>query len=239
MSEKRPRVLFLDIETRPAKVFAWRMYDENISPDQVIEPGGTICFGAKWQGEREMIFYSDWEHGHDEMIRQAHRLFSEADAIVTYNGDRFDIPKLQGQFILAGLAPPPPPTSIDVFKTVKKLGFDMNKLAFIGPLLKVGAKIKHQGFTLWTKVLDGDVRAQRQMQRYCIQDVKVLEKLYDKVKPYIKNHPHLGETGAKDCGACGSHHLQSRGFRRTKAFRIQRLQCQTCGSWQDGTRNKM
>lgn len=233
------KILFLDIETKPAKAYVWKAWDENVSPDQIIEPGGMICFGAQWYGERRVHFFSEWEHGQEDMVRAAHGLISEADAVVTYNGDRFDLPKLHGEFLLAGLKAPPPVTSIDVLKTVKKMGFIMNRLAFIGPLLKVGKKIANEGFPLWSAVMDGDPKAQRRMQRYCEQDVRLLGYLYARIRPFIRNHPHMGNTKGHECGACGSSHLQSRGWRRTKSFRIQRLQCQSCGGWQDGRREKL
>lgn len=236
----KPKILILDIETRPTVAYVWRLFKENIGLPQIIDPGGMICFCAKWFGEREMFTYSDWEHGHEEMVKAAHRLLSDADAVVTYNGDKFDIPKLNGEFLVAGFSPPPPITSIDVYKTVRyKLGFLNNRLAFVGPLLKVGAKVKHAGFELWAKVNEGDPIAQRKMEKYCAQDVRLLERVYKRIRPYIHNHPHMGEIKAFACGACGSHKLQSRGYRRTKAFRIQRLHCQTCGSWQDGKREKV
>jgi uncharacterized protein YprB with RNaseH-like and TPR domain len=233
-----PRILFLDIETRPATAYVWGLFDITVALNQLVDPGGTICFGAKWGGDKRMHFYSDWQHGHAEMVKQAHRLFSEADAIVTYNGDRFDLPKLQGEFLVAGLPPPPPPTSIDVYKAVKKLGLLSNKLAFVGPLITGEGKLKHEGMELWTKVMAGDVAAQRKMQRYCSQDVRLLERVYDKVRPYIPNHPHMAATGANACGACGSSRMQLRGIRRTKASVIQRLQCIDCGSWGSGKRSK-
>lgn len=239
MSNK-PKILVLDIETKPIKAYTWRLYDVTIGLDQIIENGGTLCFGAKWLNEKQTYFYSEWDDGHEAMIRAAHALISEADAIVTYNGDKFDLPKLQGEFLLYGLKPPPPTTSIDVLKTVRKMGLTSNKLAFVGPLLAVGRKIKHAGFQLWVDVLDGKERAQVQMRNYCLQDVRLLEKVYNKVRPFIKNHPHLGsEKGSGACGACGSNHVQSRGYRRTKSFRIQRLQCQSCGGWSDGKREKI
>ena len=232
------KILIIDIETRPALAYVWRTFKENVGYEQVVEPGGIICFAAKWLGDPETYFYSNWTHSHHEMIAAAHALIEEADAVVTYNGDKFDLPKLQGEFILDGLKPPSPVTSIDVVKTIRKLGFLMNRLAFIGPLLRVGEKVKHEGFELWAKVLDGDVKAREKMRKYNIQDVVLLEKLYVKVRPYIKNHPHLGEE-ARQCGACGSNNVHSRGYRRTKSFKIQRLQCQKCGSWQDGKREKV
>lgn len=234
------RILILDIETRPAKVFTWRAYGEqSIGVEQIIDPGGVICIGAKWLGEKDTKLYSDWEHGHLEMLIAIHEMMSFADAVITYNGDKFDLPKLQGEFLLNGLGPTPPATSIDCVKAVRKFGFFVNRLAFIGPFLKVGEKIKHEGFELWVKVMDGDDTAQKKMSKYCIQDVVLLEKLYLRIRPFILNHPHMGKVGAHECGACGSHHVQSRGSRRTRAFKIQRLQCQDCGSWQDGTRKKV
>lgn len=233
------RILILDIETKPVLAYVWRLWDQNVGLNQIVDNGGIICVGAKWLGERETYLYSDWQHGHQEMLEAIHAMVSEADAVITYNGDRFDLTKLNGEFLLAGLLPPPPITSIDVLKAVKKLGFISGKLAFVGPLLTKGKKMETGGFDLWTKVMAGNAIAQKRMAAYCIQDVRLLEKVYTKIKPYIKNHPHLGTVGKTACGACGSTHTQSRGYRRTKAFRIQRLQCQTCGSWSDGVRNKL
>jgi len=237
----KPKILVIDIETRPAIAYVWRAYDENISPDQVIDPGGTICFAAKWVGEKKTAFHADWIDGHEAMLKAAHDLLSEADAVVTFNGDRFDLPKLNGEFYQAGLTPPPPPTSIDVLKAVKKFGLFMNRLAFVGPLLGAGKKVTNEGFPLWKAVMDGDAAAQKKMQRYCMGDVIVLDKLYNNVKPYIRNHPHLGDTGSNSCGSCGSSKVHSRGYRRTKTFKIQRLQCQedACGAWSDGKRSKI
>lgn len=232
-----PKILYFDVEWKPAKAYVWRMYDENVSPDQLIDAGGLLCFSAILGDTGEVVFASEWGDGHENMVKILHELFNWADVVITYNGDRYDIPKAFGEFLLAGLAPPPFPTSIDLMKAVKKMGYVMNRLAFIGPFLKVGEKIKHEGFPLWTAVMNGDTKAQKRMMRYCIQDSKLLVRLYAKIKPYIRNHPFIGERGA--CGACDGKVLHSRGYRRTKSFRIQRLQCQTCGSWQDGKREKV
>lgn len=239
MADKGFRILALDIETRPAKAYVWKFWDENISSDQVIESSGILCVGARWVGEETRYFFSEWYNGHKEMLQEIHSLMADADAVITYNGDKFDLPKLQGEFLLYGLEPLPPLTSIDVYKAVKKFGFGINKLSFIGPFLSVGEKIKHQGFSLWVNVMNGDKKARDKMEEYCIQDVDLLIDVYNKIKPFIKNHPHLGKVKGQECGNCGSHKLQSRGVRRTKGYSIQRLQCQSCGAWQDGKREKV
>jgi hypothetical protein len=232
------KILYIDIEWKPTKAYVWKAWDENIAPEQIIDDGGLLCFCAHWEGSPEYLFFSEWDDGQHGMAQEALELLNEADAVVTYNGDKYDLPKLRGSIILAGLIPPPPPTSIDLIKAVKKFGFIMNRLAYIGPLLEVGAKIKHEGFGLWRSVLEGDEAARKRMQKYCTQDVRLLVNLYKRIKPFIDNHPHLGDNKG-ECGACGSNHVQSRGFRRTKYFKVQRLQCQDCGSWSTGTRHKV
>ena len=233
-----PRILFLDIEWKPAQAFVWQLFDVNVALNQLIDSGGLLCFAAKWAGERKTHFYSEWGDGQQGMAEAAHALLDAADAVITYNGDRYDLPKLQGAFLLAGLTPPAPVTSIDLYKSVKKLGFLSNKLAFIGPLLTGESKVKHEGMELWVKVLAGCAKAQKRMEKYCVQDTRMLEPLYMKIRPYITTHPHLGMTSRFACGACGSSRIQSRGVRRTKASFTQRLHCQACGSWQDGKRVK-
>lgn len=232
-----PRILYYDIEWKPAKAYIWRAWDENVGPDQMIDAGGLLCFSAVWGDTKELIFSSEWEDGHDGMVRKLHTLLMEADVLITYNGDRYDIPKAMGEFLLAGLAPPPQPTSIDLMKAVKKMGFIMNRLAFIGPYLQIGKKIKHEGFPLWTAVMNGDERAQNRMKRYCIQDTKLLLRLYKKIRPFIRNHPRL--KAGEFCPACQSDKTQKRGFRYTRFFQIQRNQCTGCGHWFETTRKKV
>lgn len=233
------KILVIDCETSPNLVYTWGLFKQNVGLSQIVKPSSIISFAAKFVGEKEVYFYSDWTCGHEEMLKQAHRLLSEADAVVGYNQDSFDLRRLTGEFLLAGMSPPPPPTSIDLLKAVKKFGFLSNKLAFVGPLLQIGKKVKHEGFSLWASVLDGNEAAQKRMQRYNIGDVILTEQLYKRIKPYITTHPTLGDTKKDACPACGSTKVQNRGFRRTKAFKIQRRQCMSCGSWHNGTRSKV
>lgn len=233
-----PRILFLDIETKPAIVASFGIRDQHITHKQILEDGGTICVGVKWRGEKRARVYSDWQHGHKPMLEAVHELLNEADAVATYNGASFDLPKLQGEFLLAGMTAAPPVTQIDIYKSVRKLGYVSNKLDYIAPLLGLGGKVKHEGLELWLKVMAGDAAAQKRMARYCAGDVKLTEAVYEKVRGFIPDHPHMGLNNHDNCGACGSSRLQARGFRRTKASIIQRLHCQACGNWQSGRREK-
>lgn len=238
MAKVKNKILVCDIEWSPATAYVWKMWDENIAPDQLIDAGGLLCFCAHWIGTKDFLFMSEWKDGKKSMAKELRKLLDEADAVVTYNGNRYDLPKIRGHLLLEGEKPFAPPTSIDLIKTVKGLGFVMNRLAYIAPLLGIGSKMKHEGFRLWRSVLEGDNKARARMEKYCVQDVRVTAKLYTKILPFINNHPHLGNDKG-ECGACGSKHVQLRGFRRSKFFKTQRLQCNECGSWSTGKRIKI
>lgn len=235
-----PKILVLDIEWKPTQAYVWRPFKENIGFDQIIEHGGLLCVGYQWFGAKgKPSVLTEWDLGHEEMVRQTHELLNEADAVVTYNGDKYDLRKLEGEFLLQELPPVQPTTSIDLLKTVKKMGYFMNRLGFIGPFLGLGAKVEHEGIRLWHKVMNGNRDAQKRMKGYCAQDVTVTVNLYKKLRPYIRNHPRLKITERDECPACSSKQTQRRGWRFTRCFRIRRLQCTSCGHWFDGERNKI
>jgi hypothetical protein len=241
VAKTSPKILVLDIETAPAISYIWRMFDETVGLEQLLDPGRVICAAWQWYGTKEVHFGSEWDTAIDstDWLLRLHDAMSAADAVVTFNGNKFDLPKLNGEFIRLGLAPPAPSASIDLRVTSKKLGYISGKLAFLGPHLKIGAKVKHEGFELWKKVLAGDSAARVRMERYNKQDTRLTTRLYKKLRPYIKNHPYLHETPPTACPTCGSSKTQHRGTRRTKSFEIDRHQCQGCGSWFDGKRKKM
>lgn len=70
------------------------------------------------------------------------------------------------------------------------------------------------------------------MERYNKQDVRLLEKVYLKLRPWADKHPHQGVRGLEQCPRCGSDKLQKRGFMASaQGVLYRRLQCQGCGGW--------
>lgn len=233
------RILVLDIEWRPTKAYVWGPFKQFVGDAAVLEDGGLLCVGAKFVGEKGVYIFSEWEHGHSEMIRLSYELMEQADVIVGFNSDKFDIPKLLGEGVVHGIPPVAPTTSIDLYKAVKKFGFFRNSLGFVAPFLGIGRKMSHEGMALWIKVINGDEKAQRRMARYCSQDVRLTERLYLKIRPYIRNHPYLGKARADQCPSCGGSHSHSRGSIRTRYYEKQRLQCQDCRHWFFGKQTRL
>lgn len=229
---RKPKILVVDIETRPAIAYVWRMFKENIPNERLIESDGILCIGVKWVGEKKTEILSVWEHGHRGMLSRFLELVGEADGMITYNGTKFDLPHITTALIKENLPPPAPVSHIDLFQFIRnKTKFMSKKLGFVGPELGLGEKMKHSGFDLWVKVMQGDKKAQKEMAQYCREDVELTERLYEYLKGYITNHPNFGFIGAETCPACGSHKTQRRGFYYTAQYYWQRHQCTSCGKW--------
>lgn len=235
------KVLFLDVETAPNTAFVWGLYKQNISIGQMIDSSRIICWSAKWKGNNKIIYSGNNTDDHDVMIARMHLLMEEADIVVTYNGDRFDLPTLKKEFLMLGLPPPAPSKSIDLYKVVKKqFRFPSNKLDYICQELGIGSKTKHTGFQLWVDCLNGEENAWKTMEKYNKQDVKLLELLYNRLTGWLGRSINLNVygDGSDSCPSCGSTHLQSRGYSVTLSGRSRRYQCQDCGSWGKSTKTE-
>lgn len=233
------RILTLDIESSPNFVLSWGTFKQTINMAGVLEPQQMISFAAKWYGEDEVLFYSNHHDGHDTMVEAAHGLLSEADVLVTYNGVGYDVPHLNREFLLAGLAPAAPWQNVDLFQTVKhRFRFHSSKLDEVAKRLELGSKTQHSGMQLWVDTcVHDDPEAWDLMRTYNKQDVVLTEQLYDALLPWINGHPHVGlyaEDGSNRCQRCGSIALIENGLTRTPLGTYRRYQCEGCKSWSRG-----
>lgn len=233
------RTLAIDIETAPHTVYVWGMWKQHVNLDQVVETGRVMCFAAQWVGEEsEPAFWSEKHHGHRRMIGEARNLLDSADAVIHYNGTKFDIPMLNREFVKYRLHPPAPYHEIDLLKTVRrKFKFGRNSLDSVLRELELGQKVKHRGFGLWVDCMGGDEAAWEEMKKYNLADVTEMVKLYDRLLPWLNSHPNVAlynGTAAPTCPKCGSEAVHRRGYAYTKTQRYQRYCCQDCGSWSRG-----
>ena len=187
------KILTIDIENSPSLAHVWGLWNNNVSLSQLMEAGEVISFAAKWAGNDEVMFHSNFHDGHAAMIKRAYELVNEADVIVGYNSQGFDMKHLQREFVVAGYAPTTPYKNVDLLHAVKRnFRFVSNKLDYVVQELKLGAKTQHAGHTLWVQCMAGDKDAWDKMREYNIQDVVITEKLYYRILPWIEKHPHMG-----------------------------------------------
>lgn len=235
---KQPRILALDIETAPHTAHVWSLWRQTVSLSQLRETGRVLCFAWRWLGEAQQTqFISErGKNGREKMLAEAHKLLSEADIVVTYNGAKFDIPTLNKEFLEDGYDPPAPYKQVDLYKTIKRnFRFASNKLDHVAKQLGIRTKIRHSGHELWVRCMEGDEAAWKKMEKYNKRDVLILDKLYHRLLPWIGGHPNVTlyseATSLDRCPVCASKSLTKRGFATSKAFRYQRYQCNGCGSW--------
>lgn len=237
---RKTRILIFDIESAPNLGYAWGKWEQNII--QFQQEWYMLSFAYKWYGEDETHAYAlphfktfkKNKTDDKELVKKLHELFNEADIIIAHNGDDFDIKKSNARFIYHGLTPPSPFKTIDTKKIAKRyFSFNSNSLNDLGTHLSIGQKVPTGGFDLWLGCMAGNKKSWQTMIDYNIQDVILLEQVYERLRPWIHNHPNVNVLPEEltNCPACGSNKLVKRGFGMNLLTKYQRYQCLSCGKW--------
>lgn len=234
------KILLLDIECAPNLATVWGIWQQNIALNQLLESSYTLCYAAKWYGESKIMFDSVYKSNRKHMLQGIHKLMDEADAIVHYNGLQFDIKMLNGEFLQSGMPPPSPAKHIDLLRVARsQFRFVSNKLDYVAQRLGLGKKTDHEGHELWLKVMNNDRAAWKRMEEYNKNDVILLEKIYDKFKGWISNHPnHNSFSNITVCPNCNSTRLTKQGSFITSSRKYQRYQCKDCGKWSKSVKSE-
>lgn len=248
------KVLTIDIETSPHLAYSFQTWNTNILPVHIVEPSRMISFAAKWEHENRVMFHSEFDFDgpenylsplrddyHAWMVHQAFDLLDEADVVVTYNGDKFDLRRLRQEFRLAGLGQPSPFASVDLYKVIKtEEEWLSHKLAYITERYRLTGKMQNDGFELWRGCLEGDPKYWRQMRRYNKRDVVTTEELKQACHDIIQL-PALALFDDEPileghCPVCRAQ-AQRRGYAYTKTRRYPRYYCPTDKKWFRGNRS--
>ena len=244
---KLPRVLILDIETAPMRAFVWKRWKENISLDQTISEWFMLCWSAKWLYSTEV--YGEVSTPEDVLkeddsviVGKLWELVNQADIVVTHNGDKFDLPRINSRFIVNGLPPTKPYFSVDTCKvSQKQFGFSSNKLNALAGYFGFDYKLE-TSFELWKQCLDGDAKALAYMLKYNKRDVTLLEEVYLKLRPWIKAHPNLNNFCDQElpvCSICGSEKLEEveGEYYYTTTGKYKLYRCKDCGALTRGRKS--
>lgn len=240
----KPKVLLLDIETAPIVADVWQIWDVNVGLNQIRKDWSVLSWAAKWLEDKDSdVMYADTSKQRNKrddrrILKPMWKLLNECDIVITQNGDRFDIPKLNARFIKHGMKRYAPIRSIDTRKLAKsRFGFTSNSLEYMAKFLGVRfrklTKRKYVGHDLWTECLKGNQDAWKEMKKYNIRDVNVLQGVYEKLQSW--KQPVQFYHGTK-CN-CGSKHVTKRGYAVSNTGKFEKFQCQGCGAWFQGKEN--
>lgn len=213
-----------------------------IHPDDVIEWPRSICAAARFYGEKEIMFAAEWEKGgHEEFMRKTWEWYDQAHYVIGHNLQSFDSRHLKAGWAEYGWASPSPWKTVDTLKVARaEFAFESNTLAALCDRLGVPSKTDKYDANVAHAAVAGDVKAQKRLQKYNEGDIKATQAAYDRLRPWIKNHPHLGQfTGeAWSCPNCGfadlSHHPNGTAYTMVQAYRA--YACPKCGAHIRGNR---
>lgn len=240
VQEDKRKILFLDIETAPLVGYVWGRWKQNIAINQTVSEWFMLSWAGKWANEDTTLsdVLTPQEALQEDDFRISKSLWevlNQADVVITHNGIRFDHPKINTRFLIHGLPPTRPFRVIDTLKEVKHtFSFSSNKLDNIMIQLNVDRKLE-TSFELWKKCLRGDQESLNYMEKYNQYDVVGLERVFAKLKPWIRNIPHFTlyntvEPGERVCPSCGGKHLKEDGIYTTSVNKYKLYRCQDCQS---------
>ena len=159
-----------------------------------------------------------------------------ADIWVAHFGKWFDRPFLNTRLLGHGLPPLPPIPLVDTWKVSKdNLRLNSNRLATIAAWAGVEEKTALDG-GIWVKGMAGHKPSIRYIVKHNIQDVIVLEQVYEKIKCLSTTHPNVNilDDRPDSCPICGGGPLHKRGKTIARVGYKVRYQCRECGGWSSG-----
>ena len=235
---EKPRILLFDLETAPLKGYFWRIWKENISFDAILADWFLLGYSCKWLGEDKIysniLTPNEISLEYDfRLINELWEFLDEADIVIGHNSKRFDTPRIKTRFLVHDLPPTSYYQQIDTLEIAKKeFSFTSNKLDSLAKFLGFGKKLQHD-MELWMNVMKGSKEDIIRMKKYNEQDVILLEKIYLKLRPFIKSHPNhnlYNNNVSEICPTCGSNHLEQDGHYYTQSGKYETFRCLNCGA---------
>lgn len=172
------------------------------------------------------------------MIEEFLGVAAEADELVAHNGNRFDLKWFHTQCLQHGLDPLPEPKTVDTLTIARRRFYlNSNRLEYLGKVL-LGQEKDKPDFETWKAItLDNDQDALKEMVEYCKRDVRLLEKVYNKMARFHGAKSHVGVLEGKPkwtCAHCGTENVRRKKRRVTAKGTVQHsMMCkeEDCGRY--------
>lgn len=191
-----PKVLLLDIETSTVRAEVMGTGEQRVTHQQITDDFYITSWAGKWLFKKEIfgqtVTPSEAKARNDlRALKPLHVAMRNADFIITYNGDKFDLRKINWRYLIHDLPPIHRYNSIDLYKKMKSV-FAPSSLALDFILKELGYDgKKHTDRDQWSKASNGDPQALKDRFEYNKQDVWLMEDLYPRVRGWFKTHPHF------------------------------------------------
>lgn len=237
------KIWIFDIETSPHLSFHFGRWQQNIPRQNTVSESSVSCWAGKWFGDSTMFFMSEWEHGHEAMMQGIWDMLDEADVVIGFNSNKFDVKRVNAEFLRLGWEPPSPYMKLDLLTQARKqFAFSSNRLKDLLKELGLTPKLEdNANMQLWMDVYFEKKAAQERMKSYNKQDVRSTEEFYQFILPWITPHPNWGlfvddvADGANPvCPTCGEQDMHPHKKRYTKVKAYMQWKCGSCGSYHRG-----
>lgn len=233
---KKPKILFLDIETSFMLAGIFQCRTKYVHHSAIVRDWNIICAAWKWQGKGKIHAASVTRKNvfdDRKVVEKLLKIIEEADIVVGHNIISFDLKKIKTRAIQHGFTKWTEPQTVDTLRVARKeFMFSSNALDYITKYLSEGKKLDTTR-GLWHRIATGDSSALKEMVEYNKHDVAIQEKVYNRMLPFITNHPNLNvitESEQLVCTNCGSDKIHRNGHRTTKAGKYPRYRCDGCGA---------
>lgn len=238
-----PRIVLFDLEILPNLIEVMKYWTGlSAYPGLTLKANITsiCCAGWKVLGEKKVHCINAWDfpewqkdvNADRKLVQEIASVLDGADCVVTHNGKRFDWKFLQTRLLIHGLPPLPRILHVDTCAVSKSnLLLFNNRLNTLGDALTSEQKMEHEGWMLWVKTHQRDAKAMQIMEAYCKQDVLLLEKVFTRLRPFIKEMPNFNlfrDRDSEGCPNCESLDTTKEGLRYERNGTMQRWRCRKC-----------
>ncbi len=208
--------------------------------------GFILCCGIKELGKPLEMYVRDNmvpdPLNDKKLVKQIAKRLSQGDVLVGHNSKWFDLPFLNSRLLHWGLPVIQPMPHFDTCDASYKKLKIKNSLEAVGEFL--GCKVlKYKvSFDEWVRAYAGNPKSLAKIVKHCVNDVKLTEEVYIKLRPLGHKHPNIAliNEDGRQCPICGKQDtLQSRGWLPAQVNRSKRYQCTNCGSWSHGKPEKV
>lgn len=252
-----PRTIALDVEMSFNVSYHYDQWGTNIPWTHIKQRQFMISAAWQWIGQDDIYSVSvlddpkrfKKDHTDDyHVIKTLKEEIKNADAVIAYNGRKFDVKEINTGFVKHDLGPSHDYVILDPIQIARsKFRFKGgNSLANLCDFLELDVQKGKVELSDWIGATEGNEASINKIVKYNKNDIPPMVGVWDKIKAYAPakiNMNHWAQFDQKTgepfdiCPGCGSPNLERRGFALTRAGKFQRYQCKTCGQWSRGKKN--